>query len=101
MARTPIHPGEILKDELRELNISAAELARILKVPTNRISQIIKGKRALTADTALRLGQFFDTGAELWLNLQKSYELRCAQKQSAREIAKIPHMRDMKQFIPA
>jgi len=101
MARTPIHPGEILKDELNGLNISAAELARILKVPTNRITQIIKGKRALTADTALRLGQFFDTGAELWLNLQKSYELRLAQKQNSKEISRIPHMRNMKQFITA
>ena len=69
MARTPIHPGEILADELHELNISAAELARILHVPTNRITQIINGRRALTADTALRLGRWFGTGAELWMNL--------------------------------
>ena len=56
MARTPIHPGEILGDEIKELGISAAALARILHVPTNRITQILKGKRAITADTALRLG---------------------------------------------
>jgi addiction module HigA family antidote len=86
MARTPIHPGEILADELKELGMSAAELARILHVPTNRISQIIAGKRAITADTALRLGRWLGTGPELWMNLQKSYELRLAQRQIGKEI---------------
>ncbi|MEQ1704659.1 MAG: HigA family addiction module antitoxin [Rickettsiales bacterium] len=89
MARTPIHPGEILADELHELNISAAELARILHVPTNRITQIINGKRALTADTALRLGRWFGTGAELWINLQKSYELRLAELEIGKEINRL------------
>lgn len=89
MARTPIHPGEILADELHELNISAAELARILHVPTNRITQIINGKRALTADTALRLGRWFGTGAELWMNLQKSYELRLAELEIGKEIKRV------------
>ena len=89
MARTPIHPGEILADELHELNISAAELARILHVPTNRITQIINGKRALTADTALRLGRWFGTGAELWINLQKSYELRLAELETGKEINRL------------
>jgi antitoxin HigA-1 len=86
MTRPAIHPGEILKDELSELGISAAELARILHVPTNRITQILNCKRAITADTALRLGQWFGTGAELWLNLQKSYELRLAQQLLGEEI---------------
>jgi addiction module HigA family antidote len=76
MARPPIHPGEILADELAELQMSAAQLSRELHVPTNRITQILAGKRAITADTALRLGRWFGTGPELWLNLQKSYELR-------------------------
>ncbi len=89
MARTPIHPGEILADELEELNISAAELARILHVPTNRITQIINGKRALTADTALRLGRWFGTGAELWMNLQKSYELRLAELEVGNDIKRL------------
>ncbi|MBI3949800.1 MAG: HigA family addiction module antidote protein [Acidobacteria bacterium] len=89
MARTPIHPGEILADELEELGMSAAELARILHVPTNRITQIIAGKRAITADTALRLGRWLGTGPELWLNLQKSYELRLAEQQIGKEIKKI------------
>lgn len=75
MARTPIHPGEILADELDELGLSAAELARLLDVPANRISQIIRGKRNITADTALRLGRYFGTSPDLWMNLQKIYEL--------------------------
>jgi addiction module HigA family antidote len=90
MARTPIHPGEILADELEELGMSAAELARTLHVPTNRITQILKGQRAITADTALRLGKWLGTGAELWLNLQKSYELRQAQQELRDELKTIP-----------
>jgi addiction module HigA family antidote len=78
MARTPIHPGEILGDELRELGISSAELARLIHVPANRVSQIIAGKRDITADTALRLGRWFGTGPQLWLNLQQAYDLDCA-----------------------
>ena len=86
MARPPIHPGEILADELAELELSAAELGRELHVPTNRITQILAGKRAVTADTALRLGRWLGTGPELWLNLQKSYELRLAEQESGAEI---------------
>ncbi|MCP3931297.1 MAG: HigA family addiction module antidote protein, partial [Bacteroidetes bacterium] len=72
MARKPIHPGEILTDELAELGISAAELARQINVPANRISQILSGKRSVTADTALRIGKWFGTGPKIWLNLQQS-----------------------------
>jgi addiction module HigA family antidote len=86
MARLSIHSGEILADELQELEMSANELARILHVPTNRITQILAGKRAMTADTALRLGQWLGTGPELWLNLQKSYELRLAEEKAGEEI---------------
>ena len=86
MGRPAIHPGEILLDELQELEISASELARTLHVPTNRITQILKGQRGITADTALRLGQWLGTGAELWLNLQKSYELRLADQEAGEEI---------------
>jgi antitoxin HigA-1 len=86
MTRPAIHPGEILADELQELGMSAAEMARTLHVPTNRITQILNGQRAITADTALRLGQWFGTGPELWLNLQKAYELRLAQQQVGQEI---------------
>jgi len=90
MARTPIHPGEILSDELAELGTSSAALARILRVPTNRISQILKGRRAITADTSLRLSKWMGTSPEFWLNLQNAYELRLAQRQLAAEIRCIP-----------
>ena len=89
MARTPIHPGEILGDELNELSMSANALAAALHVPANRISQILGGRRNITADTALRLSQFFGTTPDFWLNLQKSYELRLAERKSGREIRKI------------
>ena len=78
MAREPIHPGEILADELTQLGISASELARQIKVPANRISQILSGKRSITADTALRLGRWFGTGPKIWLNLQQAYDLDVA-----------------------
>ena len=91
MPRTPIHPGEILQDELRELGISAAELARNINVPTNRITNILKGRRAVSADTALRLGRWFGMSAEFWLNLQKQYELRLAEKTRGAEIRRLPH----------
>jgi len=81
--RTPIHPGEHLAEELKELGISAAELARQIKVPVNRVTGIINGQRAITADTALRLGHWFSTSPEFWLNLQKLYELRLARRRSA------------------
>lgn len=80
MARTPIHPGEILADELVELKISASELAREIHVPPNRISQILAGKRAVTAETALRLGKWFGTGPHIWLNLQHTYDLDLIQE---------------------
>jgi len=89
MARTPIHPGEILSDELSELNIAAAEIARAIKVPPNRITQIIAGKRSISADTALRLGKWFGTGPRLWLNLQQAYELDLATRDLKGTIDKI------------
>lgn len=90
MARTPIHPGEILADELKELGISAAQLARTLEVPANRISQIITGKRAVSADTALRLARYFGTTPDLWMNLQKTYDLDLARRQLGNAISHIP-----------
>ncbi len=80
MAREPIHPGEFLADELRELGMSAAALARTIRVPANRISQIVSGKRNVTADSALRLGRYFGTGPRIWLNLQQAYELDLARQ---------------------
>ncbi|MEI9885559.1 MAG: HigA family addiction module antitoxin [Rhizomicrobium sp.] len=90
MARLPIHPGEILREELELLEISAAELARQLNVPTNRITGILNGERAVSADTALRLGHWFGTSADFWLNLQKLYELRLAENEVGAEIRKLP-----------
>jgi antitoxin HigA-1 len=90
MTRPAIHPGEILADELEEIGISPTELARQLRVPANRISQIVAGKRAITGDTALRLGHWFGNSPQFWLNLQASYELRVAQELVGREIAELP-----------
>jgi antitoxin HigA-1 len=83
MARTAIHPGEILADELAELKMTAAELAREIGVPANRITQIIAGKRGITADTALRIGKWFGTGPRIWMNLQQTYDLDLASQQLA------------------
>ena len=90
MPRPAIHPGEILADELNELKITPTELSRQISVPPNRISQIIQGKRAITGDTALGLGRWFQTSAQLWLNLQSAYDLRIANDQFGRDIAALP-----------
>ena len=90
---TPIHPGEHLAEELKELRMSAAELARQIKVPTNRVTQILNGTRSVTGDTALRLAHFFGTSAEFWLNLQSLYELRRAQKKAGKSIQTLPTLK--------
>ena len=90
MTRPPIHPGEILSDELAELSLTASALARQIKVPPNRISQIIQGKRAITGDTALRLGHWFGTNPQFWLNLQSQYDLRLAEAEAGKEVRKLP-----------
>ncbi len=82
MAREPIHPGKFLADELDAQEMSVPQVAEILHVPANRIYQLLKGQRALTADTALRLSQWLGTSAEMWLNLQKLYELRLAEQEA-------------------
>ena len=92
MARTPIHPGEHLAEQLEELGMSAAELGRQLHVPTNRITGILNGQRAVTGDSALRLGHFFGTSPEFWLNLQKQYELRVADAKSGAAIRRLPRL---------
>ncbi len=94
MVQTAIHPGEHLAEELKELGMSAAELARKLDVPTNRVTGILNGQRAITGDTALRLAHFFDTSAEFWLNLQSLYELRLAQKKAGRSIRALPTLKN-------
>lgn len=93
MAVIAIHPGEHLAEELQSLDMSAAELARQLDVPTNRITQILKGSRAITGDTALRLAHFFGTSGEFWLNLQSLYDLRLAQRKSGKSIKALPTLK--------
>jgi addiction module HigA family antidote len=90
MARPPIHPGEILADELAELGVSPTELSRQIAVPPNRVSQIIQGKRSITGDTALRLGHWFKTSAQFWLNLQSAYDLRIAAAAAGNSIDRLP-----------
>ena len=85
-----VHPGEILKDELDELDITPTEFARQIDVPPNRISQIIAGKRSVTGDTALRFGHWFGTEPQFWLNLQSAFEIRLAEEKTGREIARLP-----------
>ena len=97
MARTAIHPGEHLAEELRALGMSAAELARQLGVPTNRITEILNGRRAITGDTALRLAHFFGTSAEFWLNLQSLYEIRLAEQRSGKAIRALPKLKRFEQ----
>jgi addiction module HigA family antidote len=94
MARTPIHPGEHLAEELAELNMSAAELPRQIEVPVNRVTAIINGQRSITADTAIRLGHWFGTSPEFWLNLQKLYELRVAQAEIGKHVETLPRLSD-------
>jgi len=88
-----IHPGEHLAEELKELGMSAAGLARNLDVPTNRVTGILNGQRAITGDTALRLAHFFGTSAEFWLNLQSIYELRVARKRIGRAVNALPRLK--------
>ncbi len=82
----PVHPGEILAQELAELGLSANAFARALAVPANRVTAILKGSRRVTADTALRLSCYFGTAPEFWLNLQQSYDLKIAEQQSGKAI---------------
>ena len=88
-----IHPGEHLAEELKALDMSAAELARKIDVPTNRVTQILNGTRGITGDTALRLSHFFGTSAQFWLNLQTLYDLRVAQQKAGKSIRALPRLK--------
>jgi addiction module HigA family antidote len=92
MGLIAIHPGEHLAEELKALNMSAAELARKIDVPTNRVTQILNGTRSITGDTALRLGHFFGTSAQFWLNLQSLYDLRLAEEKAGKSIKALPKL---------
>jgi addiction module HigA family antidote len=93
MALTAIHPGEHLAEELQALGMSAAELARKIDVPTNRVTQILNGTRSVTGDTALRLAHFFGTSAQFWLNLQSLYDLRLARQKIGKSIKALPTLK--------
>lgn len=102
MALILIHPGEHLAEELDALGMSAAALARQLRVPTNRITQILKGQRAISGDTALRLAHFFGTSAQFWLNLQGLYDLRLAERSAGKAIRALPTVkRPVKRLVHA
>lgn len=90
MAQVPIHPGEMLANELRQIGVTPTELARQINVPANRVTQIIHGRRGITGDTALRLGHWFGNGAQFWLNLQSTYDIGVAEQQVGREVKKLP-----------
>jgi addiction module HigA family antidote len=90
MARPAIHPGEILADELAEISVTPTELARQLRVPANRITQILHGKRSISGDTAPRLGHWFGTSAQFRLNLQTAYDIRMAERATGAEIRRLP-----------
>ena len=100
MARTPIHPGEILADELGELGLTAKKLADVIKVSPNRLYQLLAGKRNVTADTALRLGQYFGMSADFWMNLQTAYELDLARQEVGKAIRRIPRRSNMAKLRP-
>ncbi len=93
MTPPAIHPGEHLAEELEALQMSAAELARKIGVPTNRVTQILNGMRAITGDTALRLAHFFGTSAQFWLNLQSLYDLRIAEEKAGKSIQALPRLK--------
>ena len=97
MSRRAIHPGKHLAEELEALGMSAAELGRRLKVPTNRVTEILNGQRAISGDTALRLAHFFGTSPQFWLNLQTLYELRLAEEKSGKAIKKLPTLKHLEQ----
>ncbi len=101
MPRTPIHPGEILADELEDTGLSPKKLADVINVPPNRLYQLIAGKRSMTADTALRLGQYFGMAADFWMNLQSAYELDLARQENGKAIQRIPKRSETAEPRPA
>ena len=90
MSRTPIHPGEILGDELREIGLSHEALARDIGVSGSTVSRIVAGKQAITADMALRLAHWFGSSPQLWINLQTQYDLRIAEARIGGRVKRLP-----------
>ncbi|MDJ0559371.1 MAG: HigA family addiction module antitoxin [Microcystis sp. M53599_WE4] len=87
--KSPIHPGEILADELEEINLDVSQLATRINISENELEQILKRQGNITGDIALKLGRFFNTGAEIWMNLQKAYELDIAREKLGNTLEKI------------
>jgi antitoxin HigA-1 len=100
MTSAATHPGEHLAEELEALDLSAAELARKMNVPTNRVTQILNGTRSVAGDTALRLAHFFGTSAQFWLNLQSFYDLRLAEEKAGKSIKALPRLK-RREPVPA
>ena len=90
MFNRAVHPGDVLKDEIEELNLSVSELARQIGVPANRLSQIIRGRRAVTGDTALRLAHWFGMNPQFWMNLQTGYDLAQARAAVGAMVDRLP-----------
>ena len=101
MARNAIHPGEHLADAMEAMGLTATQLARDLRVPPNRITAILQGQRAITADTALRLARYFGTSAAFWMNLQQLYDLRLAEAEIKKVLESIPQREIAKLEDPA
>jgi antitoxin HigA-1 len=101
MPHTPIHPGEILADELEEIGHSAKKLVDVIEVPPSRLYQLLAGKRNITADTALRISQYFGISADVWMNLQSVYELDLARQQHSKAIQRIPKRSETAEPRPA
>lgn len=100
MSRPPIHPGEILADELKDLGVTPTALARQMAVPANRLSEIIRGRRSITGDTALRLGHWFGTTPQFWTNLQAAYDLRLADQRAGGAIKNLPRRVEQATEVP-
>lgn len=95
MGRNAIHPGEHLAEQLDALGMSAAELGRQLGVPTNRVTAVLNAQRAITGDTALRLGHFFGNNPQFWLNLQALYDLRTAERKIGNGVRALPTLAEL------
>jgi len=94
VSKPPVHPGQYLADELKDIGVTPTELARQIDVPANRISEIIRGRRSITGDTALRLSHWFGTTPQFWMNLQSAYDVRVAALKAGEEIARLPKRGD-------
>jgi addiction module HigA family antidote len=94
MSRPPLHPGQVLADELKDVGVSPTELARQIRVPPNRLSEIIRARRSITGDTALRLSHWFGTTPQFWMNLQSAYDIRVAALRVGEAIGNLPRRGD-------